>query len=239
MGAVFFREFNSFLHSLIGYMAIGIFLIASGLMLWVFPETSVLEYGFADLSTFFAFTPYIFIFLIAAITMKSFAEEKKMGTIELLLTAPTAEWKIIAGKYLAALSLVACALLPTAIYYFSLRSLSSPSGNVDTAAVAGSYIGLLLLASVFCAIGLMASSLVSNQIVSFLIGSFLSFLFYAGFDSLSSVGGLFLQQLGMMYHFETLGKGLLDSRDVLYFLSFDAVVLVITKTIVGNRKWQS
>lgn len=237
MGAIFFREFNSFLHSLIGWMVIGVFLIASGLLLWVFPETSVLEYGFADLSTFFTFTPYIFVFLIPAITMKSFAEEKKMGTLELLLTAPVAEWEIIAGKYLAALSLVACALLPTAIYYFSLRYLSNPVGNIDTAAVVGSYTGLLLLASVFCAIGLMASSLVSNQIVSFLISAFLCFIFHAGFDSLSGMGGLFLQQLGMMYHFETLGKGLIDSRDVIYFLSFTVVVLVITKTILSSRKW--
>lgn len=236
MRAVFFREFNSFLHSLIGWMTMGVFLLASGLLLWVFPETSVLESGFADLGTFFTFTPYIFIFLIPAITMKSFAEEKKMGTLELLLTAPVAEWEIITGKFLAALSLVACALLPTVIYWFSLRYLSRPVGNIDTAATVGSYLGLLLLASVFCALGLMASSLVSNQIVSFLISAFLCFIFYAGFDSLPG-GGLFLQQSGMLSHFETLGKGLVDSRDVVYFLSFTGVVLVTTKTIVSSRKW--
>lgn len=237
MSAIFFKELNSFLHSLIGCVVIGVFLLASGLLLWVFPETSVLEYGFADLGAFFAFTPYIFIFLIPAITMKSFAEEKKMGTMELLFAAPVTEWEIVAGKYLAALSLTACALLPTAVYYFSLRCLSDPAGNVDTAAVTGSYLGLMLLASVFCAIGLMASSLVSHQIAAFLIGAFLCFIFYAGFDSLSTVGGLFLQQLGMIYHFETLGKGLIDSRDVLYFLSFTGIALVIAKTILSSRKW--
>ena len=147
---IFYKEFNGFLHSLIGYLVIGVFLTTMGLLTWVFPETSVLDYGYADLDTLFSMGPYVFIFLIPAITMKSFAEEKKLGTLELLLTKPLTDWDIVLGKYLAALTLVLVALVPTLIYYFSVSQLGNPVGNIDTAAVIGSYIGLALLAAVFC-----------------------------------------------------------------------------------------
>lgn len=142
---VFKREFNGFLSSLIAYMVIGIFLTGMGLLIWVFPETSVLDYGFADLDTLFSMAPYVFIFLIPAITMKSFAEEKKMGTLELLLTKPLSDTDVVLGKFLASFVLVLVALLPTVIYYFSVSRLGNPAGNIDTAAVIGSYIGLTLL----------------------------------------------------------------------------------------------
>jgi len=237
---VFVKEFNSFLNSLIAYIVIGAFLTGIGLLTWVFPETSVLDYGFADLDTLFSMAPYVFIFLIPAITMKSFAEEKKMGTLELLLTKPLSDWSVVLGKFLATWALVFLALVPTVIYYFSVYKLGNPVGNVDSAGVMGSYIGLALLAMIFSAFGLFASSLTSNQIVSFILAAFLCFLIYIGFDSLSSFGGnaaLFIKQLGIIYHYESLSKGLVDSRDVIYFLSVTAFILLTTKVVISSRQW--
>jgi ABC-2 type transport system permease protein len=144
------KEFNSFLNSLIAYVVIGVFLTGMGLLMWVFPETSVLDYGYADMDTLFSLGPYVFIFLIPAITMRSFAEERKSGTMELLLTKPLTDWDIILGKFLACFLLVLFALLPTVIYYFSVSALGNPAGNIDTPGVIGSYVGLALLAGVFC-----------------------------------------------------------------------------------------
>lgn len=237
---VFVKEFNSFLNSLIAYIVIGAFLTGIGLLTWVFPETSVLDYGFADLDTLFSMAPYVFIFLIPAITMKSFAEEKKMGTLELLLTKPLSDWSVVLGKFLATWALVFLALVPTVIYYFSVYKLGNPVGNVDSAGVMGSYIGLALLAMIFSAFGLFASSLTSNQIVSFILAAFLCFLIYIGFDSLSSFGGnaaLSIKQLGIIYHYESLSKGLVDSRDVIYFLSVTAFILLTTKVVISSRQW--
>lgn len=236
---VFAKEFNSFLNSLIAYMVIGVFLTGIGLLMWVFPDTSVLDYGFADMDTLFSMGPYVFIFLVPAITMKSFAEEKKLGTLELLLTKPLSDWDVVFGKFLAAFALVLLALVPTVIYYLSIYKLGNPVGNIDSAGVWGSYIGLALLAMVFCAIGLLASSLTTNQIVSFILAAFLCFLIYNGFDSLATFGNnaLLIKQLGILYHYDSLSKGLIDSRDVLYFLSVTTFVLIITKTIIGSRQW--
>jgi len=236
---VFAKEFNSFLNSLIAYMVIGVFLTGIGLLMWVFPDTSVLEYGFADMDTLFSMGPYVFIFLVPAITMKSFAEEKKLGTLELLLTKPLSDWDVVLGKFLAAFALVLLALAPTVIYYISIYKLGSPVGNIDSAGVWGSYVGLALLAMIFCAIGLLASSLTTNQIVSFIIAAFLCFLIYTGFDSLATFGNnaLLIKQLGILYHYDSLSKGLIDSRDVIYFISVTAFFLVITKTVIGSRQW--
>ncbi len=237
---VFVKEFNSFLNSLIAYIVIGAFLTGIGLLMWVFPETSVLDYGFADLDTLFSMAPYVFIFLIPAITMKSFAEEKKMGTLELLLTKPLSDWNVVLGKFLATCALVLLALLPTFIYYYSVYLLGNPVGNVDSAGVMGSYLGLALLAMIFCAIGLLASSLTSNQIVSFILAAFLCFIIYTGFESLSSFGGnaaLLIKQVGIIYHYESLSKGLIDSRDVIYFLSVAGFILLTTKVVISSRQW--
>lgn len=236
---VFAKEFNSFLNSLIAYMVIGVFLTGIGLLMWVFPDTSVYDYGFADMDTLFSMGPYVFIFLVPAITMKSFAEEKKLGTLELLLTKPLSDWDVVFGKFLAAFVLVLLALAPTAIYYVSVYKLGNPVGNIDSAGVWGSYIGLALLAMVFCAIGLLASSVTTNQIVSFILAAFLCFLVYTGFDSLATFGNyaLFIKQLGILYHYDSLSKGLIDSRDVIYFVSVTAFILMITKTIIGSRQW--
>lgn len=237
---VFKREFNGFLHSLIAYLVIGIFLTAMGLLIWVFPETSVLDYGYADLDTLFSMAPYVFTFLIPAITMKSFAEERKLGTLELLLTKPLTDWDIVLGKFFAAFALVMVALLPTLIYYFSMVELGNPVGNIDTAAIVGSYIGLLFLAAIFCAIGIFTSTLSNNQIVAFLLAAFFSFLMYTGFDSLSSFAGsqaLLVKQFGILYHYESLGKGLIDTRDIIYSLSTAGLMLLFTKVVLGSRLW--
>jgi ABC-2 type transport system permease protein len=237
---VFKKEFNGFLHSLIAYLVIGIFLTAMGLLIWVFPETSVLDYGYADLDTLFSMAPYVFIFLIPAITMKSFAEERKLGTLELLLAKPLTDWDIVLGKFFAAFALVVVALLPTLIYYFSIVTLGNPVGNIDTAAVVGSYVGLLFLAAIFCAVGIFTSTLSNNQIVAFLLAAFFCFLLYTGFDSLSSFAGsqaLLVKQFGILYHYESLGKGLIDTRDIIYSLSTAGLLLLFTKVVLGSRLW--
>ncbi len=237
---VFKKELNSFLNSLIAYVVIGVFLTSIGLMMWVFTDTSVLDYGFADMDTLFSLGPYVFIFLVPAITMKSFAEEKKMGTMELLLTKPLSDWNIVLGKFLAAFALVMLAVAPSVIYYFSIYRLGNPVGNIDSAGVAGSYVGLMLLSVVFCAIGLLASSFTSSQIVSFILAAFLSFIFYTGFDSLSSLAGssgLMVKQVGILYHYESLSRGVIDSRSVIYFLSVAGLVLLATKTVINSRQW--
>lgn len=236
------KEFNSFLNSLIAYVVIGVFLTGMGLLMWVFPETSVLEYGYADMDTLFSLGPYVFIFLIPAITMRSFAEEKKSGTMELLLTKPLTDWDIILGKFFACFLLVIFALLPTLIYYYSVWALGNPAGNIDTPGVIGSYIGLALLGGVFCAVGMVASSITSNQIVAFILAAFLCFIVFTGFESIStlnvwSANALVIKQLGILYHYESLSKGLIDSRDVIYFFSVGALMLLVSKTILSARSW--
>ncbi|MGK7391602.1 MAG: gliding motility-associated ABC transporter permease subunit GldF [Candidatus Cyclobacteriaceae bacterium M2_1C_046] len=236
------KEISAFMSSLIAYLVIGVFLTGIGLLMWVFPDTSVLEYGYADMETLFVLGPYVFMFLIPAITMRSFAEEKKGGTIEMLLTKPLTDWQIILGKYFAALIIVILALIPTLIYYYSIYQLGNPVGNIDTAAVAGSYVGLTLLAGVFVAIGILASSFTTNQIVAFIIAVFLCFLLYAGFNAIGDLDpfsswALFWQQLGILYHYDALSKGLIDSRDVVYFLSVIVVMLLFTRMILGSRNW--
>lgn len=236
------KEINSFLNSLVAYIVIMVFLVGTGLFMWVFPETNVLDYGFADMETLFMVAPYVFLFLIPAITMRSFAEEKKAGTMELLLTKPLTDMQIILGKYFACLLLVIFALLPTLIYYYSVYQLGNPVGNVDSAGVTGSYIGLLFLGGVFTAVGIFASSLTENQIVSFILAVFLCFLLYEGFASLASINvwgsvSRIIDQFGIAYHYSAVSKGLIDSRNVLYFISVISIMLLSTKLVLGSRKW--
>lgn len=239
---IFFKEINSFLNSLIGYLVVGVFLIAMGLLLWVFPDTSVLDYGYADLDTLFSFGPYVFIFLVPAITMRSLAEERKLGTLELLMTKPLTEGDIVVGKFLASFCLVMISLTPTIIYYFTLYQLGNPRGNIDTPGVVGSFVGLTLLGGVFCSVGILASAITSNQIVSFIIAAFLCFILYSGFDSAAALfdqgaSVLFVRQLGILYHYESMSKGLIDSRDLIYFISLSAIMLLCAKTILSSRSW--
>ena len=191
MWAIYKKEIRQFLNALIAYVVIGVFLTGIGLLTWVFPDTSVLNYGYADLETLFGLGPFVLMFLIPAITMRMFAEEQKSGTLELLLTKPVTDWQIILGKYWAALTIVFIAILPTLIYAYSISELGNPVGNLDIPGIAGSYIGLLLIASVFVAIGLLSSALSENQIISFILAVFLCFLMFAG---LFSASGLFSSQ---------------------------------------------
>ncbi|MFT2008754.1 gliding motility-associated ABC transporter permease subunit GldF [Pontibacter sp. 13R65] len=242
MLAILKKEFNGFLNSLIAYIVIGVFLVAIGMFMWVFPETNVLDYGFADMQTLFNMAPWLFLFLIPAITMRTFAEEKREGTIELLLTKPITDLQLILGKYTAALLLALFALVPTLLYYYSVYALGNPAGNIDSAAVVGSYLGLVFLAGVFCAIGVFASSVSDNQIISFVIAVFLCYIFYMGFDLIATLpmwGNYSYQvsQLGIAYHYSSISKGLIDSRDVLYFISVIAFMVLSTKLVLKSRKW--
>ena len=242
MLAIFRKEINAFFSSLIGFIVIGAFLVLMGLLLWVFPDFSVLDGNYATLDTLFAIAPMVFLFLIPAVTMRSFAEENQSGTLELLVTRPLSDWQIVAGKYLAAMTLVVFALLPTALYYFTVYRLGAPPGNLDSGGIMGSYIGLLFLAAAFAAIGLFASSLTTNQIVAFLLATLLCFTVYLVFDFLSQLPIFYgtsddlVQALGMQSHYDALSRGVLDTRDVVYFLSVIAVFLAATVLSLGRRK---
>lgn len=234
MFALFKKEVNAFLSSLVGYVVLAIFLVTTGLLVWVFPDTSVLDYGYAELGSFFSLAPYVFLFLVPALTMRTFAEERRAGTMELLRTKPLTDWALVGGKYLAVCFLLVLALLPTLVYYGSVYQLGNPIGNVDSAAVAGSYLGLLLLGCAFAAVGVFTSSLTDNQIVAFLLGVFLCFLLYVGIGSVAALdvwGGAqyLVQQLGLDAQYDALGRGLIDSRNVIYFLSLIGLFLFATR----------
>lgn len=243
MVSIFFKELNSYFSSLIAYIVIGVFLVILGLVMWVFPDTSLLNYSYATLDQVFDIAPVIFLFLIPAITMRSFAEEQQSGTIEILATKPISDVEIVAGKFLANFALVIFAILPTLIYYYSVYQLGSPPGNLDSGAIMGSYIGLILLGGVFAAIGIFASALTNNQIVAFIISIFFCFLFYWGFYFFSKlpvfVGRVddIVQMLGIEYHYLSISKGVIDSRDVVYFLSVILAFLGLTITVLEKRKW--
>ena len=242
MISILFKEIAGFFTSWVAYIIMAAFMLVTGLFLWVFPESSILDYGYAGLDSFFNIAPYLFIFLVPAITMRAIAEEKKDGTFELLATRPLSDWDILFGKFLACLAIVLLTLLPTLIYYFSIHQLGITNGNIDTGAVIGSYIGLVLLASAFTSIGLFTSSLSNNQIISFTVAVFLCFFSFSGFDSISSIISLqeigsFLTELGINEHYQSVSRGVLDTRDWIYFLSFTALFLFLSKTILGARKW--
>lgn len=236
------KEINSYLNSLIAYVVIAVFLTGMGLLMWLFPDTSVLAYGFAEMTTLFSLGPYVFLFLIPAITMRSFAEEKKAGTMELLLTQPVTDWQLIGGKFLAAWAVVLFALLPTLIYYGSVYQLGSPVGNLDSAGIFGSYIGLLLLGGVFTSIGIFASSLTENQVIAFILAVFLCFILFTGFSALAGLGGdgpvgYYVAQLGILYHYEAMSRGLIDSRNLVYFVTVIGLMLLLTQVVLNSRKW--
>lgn len=237
------KEISGFFSSTIGYIVISVFLLINGLFLWVFPlQFNILDYGYASLEHLFMLSPIVFLFLIPAITMRMFAEEKRSGTIEMLMTKPLTDLQIILSKYLAGVLLVVIALLPTLIYLFSVWYLGSPQGNVDMGGTWGSYIGLLLLGAAFVAIGLFSSSITNNQIVSFIISVFLCGFVYIGFEFIYSLElfgkfDLFMQSLGINEHYRSLSRGVIDTRDVLYFLSLIGLFILLTKISLESRKW--
>jgi len=233
------KEITSYLSSLVAYVTIGVFLLVLGLFLWVFPDSSILDYGYAGLDSLFSTAPYLFMFLIPAITMRSLAEERKEGTFELLLTRPLKDIQIVLGKFLACVLLVLFALIPTLVYYYSVWVLGTPQGNIDTGAVIGSYIGLFLLGSGFAAIGLFASSVSKNQIIAFTIAVFLCFFFYSGFDSLSSLLSLQnsgLQHLGITEHYASVSRGVLDTRDLCYFICLSGLFIWFTLGVIKIQR---
>lgn len=241
MLAVFSKEINAFLSSLVGYVVMAVFLVAMGLLVWVFPGNSIPDSGYADLSPFFRLAPYVFLFLMPALTMRTFAEERRTGTLELLLTRPVGVGSIVVGKFLAVCVLLLLTLLPTLLYYFSVYRLGNPPGNLDSAGTFGSYLGLLLLGAVFAAIGLFTSALTDSQIVAFLLGVFGCFLLYVGLGSLAGPDvlggtGYWLGWLGLDSHYNALGRGLIDSRNVVYLLSWVVLALVGTATLLQRRK---
>ncbi len=233
MLSLYWKEVNAFFNNLSGYLILGVFLVSLGLVVWVFPETSVLEYGFADLEPLFVYTPYIFTFLIPAVTMKMVAEEKRSGTWEILMTSPLSIPKIILAKYFAALTLVVVALLPTLVYYFSVVQLGDPPGNIDHAGFFGSWIGLVFIGAVFSAIGLFGSALTSHQIVAFIWGVFISFLMYFGLTALVQIQvmspfALFLEEISLSYHYLSMSRGVIDAQNIAYFLSVIIIMLGLT-----------
>jgi len=241
MYAVFKRELFSFLSSMVAYITIGVFLLVSGLLLWFFPDTSILDYGYAELDGFFSLVPYLFMFLIPAITMRSFAEERREGTYELLITKPIRIWQIIGAKYLASLVLVLFALIPTLIYDYSISKLGFPEGNIDSGAVIGSYTGLFLLGAAFTAIGIFSSSLTKNQVIAFVICAALCAFSFLGFDYLSKIALLqgiesTITNLGINQHYTSISRGVLDTRDLIYFITFSVLFLCFTKLIIGGKR---
>ncbi len=241
------KEIKSFLSSLIGYITITVFLAVISLFMWIIKndtntDSNVLDNGYANIDPLFTIAPWLFLFLIPAITMRSFADEKRAGTIELLLTRPLTDLQIILAKYFAGFLLVLFALLPTLIYYYSVHQLGNPVGNIDTGGMWGSYIGLLFLGAAFVSIGIFASSISENQVVSFIIALFLCFFIYTGFDFISSfslfgkVDNLIIS-LGINSHYISMSRGVIDTRDVIYFISLIAIFVLGTRTVLESRKW--
>lgn len=243
MFTLFRRELSSFLFSLTGFIVMAVFLTVIGLYLWVFPvDLNIPDYGYANINGLFIMAPWIFLFLIPAITMRSLAEEKRSGSLEILLTKPLTDYHIILAKFFAGLSLVLVSLIPTLLFFFSVYQLGLPKGNIDAGGMWGSYIGLLFLGGAFVSIGLFASSLTDNQIVSFLLAAILSAFAYTGFEMLASFEvlgriDLWIQSFGIRHHYVSMSRGVIDSRDVVYFLSLISFFLILTKLSLESRKW--
>jgi ABC-2 type transport system permease protein len=217
------------------YITVGVFLLAAGLLLWIFPDTSILNYGYAELNGFFSLAPFLFMFFIPAITMRSFAEEKREGTYILLATRPLTNWQIILGKYVACFAVLFMALLPTLIYFYSIYALALPVGNVDTGAIVGSYAGLLFLGAVFISIGIFASSLTKNQVIAFAVSALISFLLFRGLDEAGPAFAI----ISVNEHFESMSRGVLDTRDLVYFLTLAVLFLILTNIALRSKKYLS
>ena len=243
MYSLFRKEIKSYLSSLIGYIFIGVFLIIAGLFIWVFPNiNNVFFSNMASLQGLFNTSKFLFLFLVPAITMRTFAEEKRNGTLELILTKPLTDSQIIAAKFLASLTLLVIALVPTLLYITSVYNLGSPPGNIDLGSTWGSYLGLIFLGATFISIGIFASSTTSNQIVAFVLAAPLCFIMYFGFEfiyNLEVLGtfGFYLKSFGIDYHYDSISRGVIDTRDILYFASLVLIFLLATRVVLASRKW--
>ena len=243
MWALFKKEINGFFSNLTGYLVIAVFLLLISLFMWIVPgQFNVIDNGYATLDSLFALAPWVFLFLVPAITMRMFSEEKRSGTLDLLYTRPVTELQIILAKFLASWMLVLFSLLPTLIYFWSVSRLGSPPGNMDMGGTWGSYVGLFFLGGIYAAIGMFASSLTGNQIVAFILAVFLSFLMYLGFEFLSGISGsgsaaFLVSRLGISYHYNSISRGVIDSRDMLYFAGVILLFIVGTRTVLQSSKW--
>lgn len=241
MKYIFLKELRDFFNTTTGYIVIISYLLFNGLFLWVFNNGfNILENGYSELSNLFVLSPWIFLFLIPAITMRTFAEEVRSGTIEILLTRPLKTRTIILGKFFASITLVALSLTPTFIYFISIYRLGEPIGNIDTGATIASYIGLLFLSSIYVAIGMFSSSLTNNQIIAFLLGTFLCFFFYVGLESFAEIVPFishFISKMGINSHYVSISRGVLDFQDIIYFISMTLGFLFFTRISIQSRKW--
>ncbi len=240
--SIFKKEIFQYLNTASGYISMVVFFVATWLFCWVFPSTNFFEYGYAEMGTFFEIAPYIFLFLVPALTMRLFSEEFRLGTIELLVTKPIGDFNIIIGKYLSAWFLVLLAILLTFCFFTSMYQLAYPIGNIDISGIMGSYLGLWLLGGVFCAIGVFASSTTDNQIIAFILSFVLSFILYDGISRIAEIESIganfsyFLQNFSLNSHFQSLGRGVIDSRDLVYFLSIIFFFLYLTRISLRLRK---
>ena len=243
MFTLFKREITSFFSSLTGYIVITVFLVMNGLFLWVFPgEFNIPDTGYASLDSMFILAPWVFLFLVPAVTMRLFSDEKRAGTMELLFTRPISDLQIILAKYLAGLVLVLLALIPTVIYYITVYKLGDPPGSIDSGAYWGSFTGLIFLAGVYVAIGVFTSAITENQIVSFILGVLGCFLVFLGFEYFSKLftSGFFehlFSGLGISYHYNSMARGVIDTRDIIYFISVISIFILFTKITLESRKW--
>ncbi len=237
------KEIRSFFNSVTGYLVVCVYLLINGFLLWLSPGVfNILEGSYASIDPLFIISPWVFLFLIPAITMRMFADEKRAGTMELLLTRPLTDLQIVWAKFSAGVVLVLFSILPTLIYYYTVFQLGNPVGNIDSGGTFGSYIGLLFLGASYVSIGVFSSSLTENQIVAFLIGVFLCLLMFTGFEQLAALdffgdADLFILGLGINEHYISMSRGVIDSRDVLYFLSVIIIFALATRLVVQSRKW--
>jgi ABC-2 type transport system permease protein len=237
------KEVRSFFSSIVGYLVIMVYLLINSVFLWLFPGSfNMLDGGYASIGNLFIISPWVFLFLIPAISMRMFADEKKAGTMELLLTKPITDIQIVLAKFWAGMLLLFLALLPTLIYYITIYQLGANVGNIDSGGSFGSYIGLLFLGAAFLSIGLFASSLTDNQIVAFLMAMFISFFVFYGFGQIAEFalfGGadLLIIKLGINEHYISMSRGVLDSRDLFYFIGLIAIFMAATRLVIQSRKW--
>jgi ABC-2 type transport system permease protein len=244
MFAIFRKEISSFFSSLTGYIVIVVFLVVNSLFMWVFPgQWNILDSGYAGLDTLFFLAPWVFLFLVPAVTMRMIAEEKRLGTMELIYSKPVTERGIIWGKYLASVLLVLMALLPCLIWYVSVYSLGETPGNIDRGGTWGAFIGLFFLAGIYASVGIFASSLTDNQVIAFIIAVLICFVLYAGFDSFAYLPGLkrideFVVNLGINEHYKSMSRGVLDIRDVAYYLAVAVIFTEATRLVLLSRKWK-
>lgn len=243
MFAIFTKELKDFFSSLTGYISAIVFLLIIGLIMWVIPgDLNVLDSGYATLDSLFSIAPWVFLFLVPAVTMRTFSEEKRSGTIELILTRPISDTQMVLGKFFASVVLVLIILIPALLFYLSVYLLGNPVGNIDTGGTWGSFIGLFFLASAYAAVGIFTSSLTDNQIVSFILSMLLCFLLYTGLESLALLDAFsgikyFLVSLSISEHYSSMSRGVIDTRDVVYFVVLSALFLIFTRTKLESRKW--